>query len=89
MPFADELLAALGQAFAGRAVPRVKALHLPPVPWTGSRDGEFGALELETGALGLSYLLLDDTLATIGDAGAAVRMTSRSVSSWRPPGKEI
>mgnify|MGYP003377616923 CR=1 FL=1 len=52
---------------------RGKALHRPPVPWTGSRDGEFGALELETGALGLSYLLLDDTLATIGDAGAAGR----------------
>ena len=83
MPFADELLAALGQAFAGRAVPRVKALHLPPVPWTGSRDGEFGALELETGALGLSYLLLDDTLATIGDAGAAVRGESAlDVARW-------
>jgi uncharacterized protein len=66
---AHELLQQLAQAFAAHPPPPVRALHLPPVPWTGSKDGEFGAVELETGALGLSYLLLDDTLATIGPAG--------------------
>ncbi len=83
MRFADELLAALNQAYAGRAVPRVQALHLPPVPWTGTRDGEFGAVELDSGALGLSYVLLDDTLATIAEAGAAVRGASAlEVARW-------
>lgn len=73
MTVAAEIVAQLQQAFAGRAVPRVAALHLPPVPWDGSKDGEFGAVELASGALGLSYLLLDDTLATVGAAGAAVQ----------------
>jgi len=83
MRFADELLAALDRAFAGRDVPRVQALHLPPVPWAGTRDGEFGAVELDSGALGLSYVLLDDTLATIGEAGAAVRGASAlEVARW-------
>ena len=73
MRIAIELSALLQQAFARRPPPRVRALHLPPVPWTGSKDGEFGALELESGALGLSYLLLDDTLASIAAAGGAVQ----------------
>ena len=73
MTVAHQMLDLLAQAFSRHPAPRVKALHLPPVPWTGSKDGEFGALELESGALGLSYLLLDDTLASIGAAGAAVQ----------------
>lgn len=81
--FAGELLAALRQAFDGLAVPHVKALHLPPVPWTRGRDGEFGALELDSGALGLSYLLLDDALATIGDTAAAVQgADALEVARW-------
>ena len=70
MSLAHDLLARLARAFAQQPAPRVKALHLPPVPWTGTKDGEFGAIELETGALGLSYLLLDDTMARIGATGA-------------------
>lgn len=76
MRIAIQIAALLQQAFAQRRPPwppRVRALHLPPVPWTGSKDGEFGALELETGALGLSYLLLDDTLASIGAAAGVVQ----------------
>jgi hypothetical protein len=73
MRIAIHIAALLQQAFAHRPPPRVRALHLPPVPWTGSKDGEFGALELESGALGLSYLLLDDTLASIGAAAGAVQ----------------
>ncbi len=76
MRFADELLGALDRAFAGRQTPRVRALHVPPVPWTGTKAGEFGAIELDSGALGLSYVLLGDTLATIGNAGAAVQGAS-------------
>lgn len=72
MSLATATLGLLERSFAQRPAPRVRALHLPPRPWNGSKDGEFGAIELESGALGLSYLLLDDTLARIGDAGRGV-----------------
>lgn len=54
-PFADQL-------------PKVKALHLPPLEAAGSKNGEFCALELEDGSLGLAYVLLDDTLKKLIDA---------------------
>lgn len=72
MSLARDLLVDLHRAFEGQAVPRVKALHLPPVPWNGRKDGEFGALELDSGALGLSYLLLDDAMAQVGSQAAAL-----------------
>jgi len=73
MSFALELLQTLRQAFAGQPLPRVRALHLPPMPWSGSKTGEFGALELDSGALGLSYVLLGDTLAHIGATAAELQ----------------
>jgi uncharacterized protein (DUF4213/DUF364 family) len=74
MTVAAETLDLLEGAFARRAPPRVRTLHLPPSAWDGGKDGEFGALELEDGALGLSYVLLDGTLAALaaGDPAAAV-----------------
>ena len=72
MTLAADTLALLKRAFADHPPPRVRALHLPPRPWDGSKDGEFGAIELASGALGLSYLLLDDTLSRIGDAGGGL-----------------
>jgi len=56
MPFADGL-------------PRVKALHLPPLSSAGSKNGEFCALELADGSIGLAYVLLDNTLEKLLDAG--------------------
>lgn len=65
--FATQLLDLLA-AFGRRCVlPRVKALHLPQAAAAGSKDGEFCALELEDGSLGLSYVMLDDTLAALTD----------------------
>lgn len=62
MSFATEYLAQL-EAFAAQGpLPRVRALHLPPVRQTQDNKGEFCALELEDGSIGLSYVLLDDTL---------------------------
>lgn len=61
MTVADDLLEQLARLL-GAERPLVRALHLPPCPWDGSKDGEFCALALESGALGLSYVLLDDTL---------------------------
>lgn len=57
---------ALLQAFAARGpLPRVKALHLPPPPPPGGMRGEFCALALDDGSVGLSYVLLDDTWAQL------------------------
>ncbi len=61
MRIADEILAQIGTALAGRPLPRVRALHLPRLPWDGTKEGEFGAIELDSGALGLSFVLLGDT----------------------------
>jgi len=84
MSFATDYLAQL-ERFAQRApVPRVRALHLPPDPAPGEPRGEFCALELDDGSLGLSYVLLDDTLArlraldpTLGLAGADALQLAR------------
>jgi uncharacterized protein len=67
MSFANDYLAQL-ERFAEKApLPRVRALHLPPArPGAGDR-GEFCALELEDGSLGLAYVLLDDTLERLRD----------------------
>ncbi|MCW5659730.1 MAG: hypothetical protein KIT60_18690 [Burkholderiaceae bacterium] len=46
-------------------LPRVRALHVPPPNADGTRAGEFCAVELDDGSLGLSFVLLGDTLATL------------------------
>lgn len=50
---------------AHHPLPRVRALHLPPAAGAEGKNGEFCALELDDGALGLSYVMLDDTLARL------------------------
>jgi len=67
--FAGDYLAQL-ETFAARCPPpRIRALHLPPAPTDSDGKGEFCALELEDGSLGLSYVLLGDTLARLRTAG--------------------
>ena len=62
MTFATDLIAEPERATAGHSIPRVRALHLPPPEAAESRNGEFCALELDDGALGLSYVLLGGIL---------------------------
>ncbi len=70
MTIAREIVSTL-ERLAGRTpVPRVRALHLAPPSADGTRAGEFCALELEDGTVGLSYVLLGDTIARLR-AGAA------------------
>ena len=64
MSIAAELVAALQARFERAAAPLVDALHLPP-PATAGKAGEFGALELADGALGLTYVVLDGLLARL------------------------
>lgn len=64
--YAEEALALLEAfAVAGRPLPRVRGLHLPPKPTPGDLRGEFCAVELQDGAVGLSYVLLGDTWAEL------------------------
>ena len=67
MNFAADYLAQL-EAFAARGpLPRIRALHLPPNKRTEDNRGIFCAMELEDGSIGLSYVLLDDTLERLHD----------------------
>jgi hypothetical protein len=71
---AAALLSDLARRLGAAPVPRVKALHLPPVLWDGKKDGEFCALELEDGSLGLSYVLLDGSLGDLANGLAAAEL---------------
>lgn len=88
MGAAAELVWLLERAAASMRLPRVRSLHLPPPAADGSKDGEFCALELDDGSLGLSYVLLDDTLGALraghdhlGLAGAAAIDVARWYAS--------
>ncbi len=96
MSFADDYLAQL-EAFAARSpAPRVHALHLPPLQPDADNKGEFCALELEDGSVGLSYVLLDDTLArlhaggdSLGIAGADALQLARRYAGADSFGKAL
>ena len=64
---AEDCLAQLGSALPVAGPPRVRRLHLPPEPAAGESRGEFCALELDDGTLGLSFVLLGDTLHRLRD----------------------
>src|SRR5512140_478047 len=75
MSFATEYLQQL-QAFAARCtLPSVRALHLPPGRHAQDNRGEFCALELEDGSIGLSFVLLDDTLERLLDGTQELGLT--------------
>ncbi len=85
MKMADDLLALLDCAAARLTLPRVAALHLPHPDLAGGKEGEFCALELEGGAIGLSYVLLDDTLARLvegRDGHPLAGSDALSVARW-------
>ena len=74
----QELLAILQQLAPALGQPRIKALHLPPAPEPGTKRGEFAALELECGAIGLSYVLLGDTLQTLHGQALSTRLQGKT-----------
>lgn len=59
----EELVRLVERVAHAHPPPAVRALHLPPSFAQGSKEGEFCALELDDGSIGLSYVLLGDTLA--------------------------
>jgi uncharacterized protein (DUF4213/DUF364 family) len=85
MSVATELLRLIDRLAAVDPLPPVAALHLPHAAAAGSRDGEFCALELADGSIGLSYVLLGDTLpALYEDAGLRelAGMPAARLASW-------
>ena len=83
---AADLIGLIESRLGAGPAPRVRAVHLPPSPWTGTKDGEFGAVELDSGALGLSYVLLNDTLATLTGVDGQALVGSDALSlarRWR------
>lgn len=66
---ASDLVGLVDRLAARAALPAVRAVHLPPPVADGTRDGEFCAVELEDGSLGLSFVLLGDTLARLRAPG--------------------
>ncbi len=74
---ATELVALIERLDKTLPLPTVHALHLPAASAAGTRDGEFCAIELDDGSLGLSFVLLGDTLATLrgSEAHAALAGT--------------
>lgn len=73
MSWSADALVLLDRFAASAALPRAVALYVPPTPPPGAQRGEFCALELDDGSLGLSYVLLGDTLATLQAARIDVR----------------
>jgi len=67
---AADLLVLLDALAEAGPLPRVRALHVPPPPPPGGLRGEFCAVELDDGAVGLSYVLLGDTWAQLAAHGA-------------------
>lgn len=62
MKIVDEFIACFECAADAGLRPRVRKVYLPRPEVVDSRRGEFCALELDDGTLGLSYVLLGDTL---------------------------
>jgi len=78
-------LAALVEIAPVLGAPRIRALHLPPHPADGTRRGEFAAIELDDGSLGLVYVLLEGTLARLraGEVPAGmIGAPALQVASW-------
>ena len=63
-PVALDILAILARIAEHMVIPPVQRLLLPPPDTTG-KDAEFCALQLADGAIGLSYVLLGDTLTKL------------------------
>lgn len=89
MTIARDFLHILRRCNEKGLLPAVRALHLPPAG-VESKAAEFCAVELEDGALGLSYVLLGDTLAELrAGAPGLVGRSALEVAGWYADGAGI
>ena len=87
MDVAHELLALLERFGARSPLPKVRGLLLPPPTPPTSIAGEFCAIELDDGSLGLSYVLLDEStrrlVAKGGDSSLGLQgADALAVARW-------
>lgn len=94
--FANEYIAQLAAFSELSPLPRVRAMHLPPIQPVEGHAGEFCAVELTDGSLGLAYVRLGDTLAqlrhgaeTFLPRGADALEVARRFASDKGPGRAI
>lgn len=80
---AAELVAAVGRLAASGPLPRIRALHLPPPEVAGTRAGEFCAVELADGTIGLSFVVLEGEPGALhGRAHALAGADPLEVAGW-------
>lgn len=84
---AHELVNLLERFAQCSPLPKVRALHLPPAAMAHTKAGEFCAVELEDGSLGLSYVLLDTSTRRLveraGDPSLALEgADALAVAGW-------
>ncbi|MGE5338852.1 MAG: Rossmann-like domain-containing protein [Gemmatimonadota bacterium] len=60
MTVAEDIVRQVERLAQALPLPAVRALHLPPPSTDGTREGEFCAIELEDGSIGLSFVLLGE-----------------------------
>jgi uncharacterized protein (DUF4213/DUF364 family) len=94
--FASEYFTQLAAFSDQSPLPRVRALHLPPIEPVQGHAGEFCAVELTDGSLGLSYVRLGDTLAQLRQgsdaflpAGADALEAAQRFVSDKGPGRAV
>ena len=80
MQIAAELIAQIERIAQVLPLPHVQTLHLPPPAADGTREGEFCAIELADGSLGLSFVLLG------AQVGATLRALRQSEHRSTLPG---
>lgn len=91
MSVAGEVVGLLERLAAVAPLPRVRGLHLPPADKAGEKKGEFCALELESGVMGLSYVLLGDTRERLAelDATSLRNADALQVARWYASGEGV
>jgi uncharacterized protein len=87
MDIAHEIISLLERFAARSPLPKVRALHVPPAAVANTRAGEFCAIELEDGSLGLTFVLLDASTQRLvtdpGDAGDVLNgADALAVARW-------
>ena len=76
--------------------PRIRALHLPPAHLRSGKEAEFCALELDDGAIGMSYLWLagiEEAVRAVGGLrrlpGTPADMLARGLTSMAPGARAL
>jgi hypothetical protein len=80
---AAEIVAGVARLGGCGPLPRVRTLHLPPPEVAGTRAGEFCAVELADGTVGLSFVVLDGALDALRRGALSIAGADpQDVAGW-------